>query len=265
MQRKNDHLQLVENNKAVPVWKRFFRFLIKVAVLAGFVALLWQGETYFRVNTIRVEGVGELQEEEILQAGGISRGMSIFLLGEGDILARIKKELPRAEKVEIKRELPDTIVIKIKERQPVGYVMTADGFWLIDDQGVSMEYTDEPKKEYPLISGIDGRKVIPGAPIDCPASVEAMRNFFTNWSGEGGLEIEKLDLQENYNLIAYTVDGLEIWFGDGEDMDYKLRLIEESLPYIDPATEARLDVRCGKRLVVSGSAVIKEEGKEVDP
>ncbi len=265
MERKSDHLQLVENNNRPPGWKRFLRFMIKVAVLAGLIVLLWQGEAYFRVAVIRVEGADQLQAEEILQAGGLSEGMSIFLLGERDISARIKKQLPREKEVRIKRELPSTVVVEVSERQPAGYVMTADGFWLIDNLAVSMTYTDDPEKDYPLISGIDGRKVIPGVPIDCPARVEALQNFFRAWSGEGGLEIEKLDLQESYNLIAYTGEGLEIWFGEGEKMEHKIRLIEKSLPHIDPATKARLDVRCGKRLVVSGSAVIKGEGKEVDP
>ncbi len=265
MKREQEHLKLVENNNHPSIIGRLLRFLLKVAVLAGVVVLLWQGEAYFRVDAILVEGANELQPEEILQAGGISEGMSIFLLGETEISNRIKKQLPRAEKVEIRRELPDTVVIEIREREPAGYVMTADGFWLIDKRGVAMAYTGEPQENYPLISGIEGRKVIPGAPIDCPARVEALQNFFACWSGNEELQIEKLDLQESYNLIAYTADGLEIWFGEGEDIGYKMYLIEESLPYIDPATEARLDVRCGRRLVVSGSAVIKEKGKEVDP
>ncbi len=265
MERKNEHLKLVQDNNRPPGWKRFLRFLVKVAVLAGFVVLLWQGEAYFRVATVQVEGASQLQAEEILQAGGISEGMSIFLFGEREISSQIKDQLPRLEEVNIKRELPDTVVIEVIERQPAGYVMTADGFWLIDTRGVSMAYTDNPEKDYPLISGIDGRKVIPGALIDCPARVEALQNFFKVWPGDGRLEIEKLDLQESYNLVAYTSDGLEIWFGEGDNMEHKMQLIENSLPYIDPATEARLDVRCGKRLVVSGSAVIREEGKEVDP
>ncbi len=262
---KYDHLKLVEKNNRPSAWKRFSRFLIKAFILAGLLVLLWQGESYFRVTAIRVEGANELKTEEILQAGGISKGMSIFMIGEGDISSRIKEQLPRVEKIAIRRDLPDTVVIEIKERSPAGYVMTADGFWLIDDQAVVMAYRDEPQKNYPLISGIDGRKVIPGFTIDCPARAEALVNFFSGWSGKGELAIERLDLQESYNLIAYTVDGLEIWFGEGKDLSYKMQLIEESLPYIDPDTEARLDVRCGKRLVVSGSAVTEKKGREVDP
>lgn len=265
MKQKSDHLKLVEHKGRIPAWKRLIRFMIKITVLAGFAVLLWQAEAYFRVEVIRVEGAEVLDRNEILEAGGISKGMSIFLIREGDSAARIKKELPRTERVEIKRELPGTVLIVISERQPAGYVMTADGFWLIDSSGVIMAYTDSPKEDYPLISGIKGLKVIPGAPVDCPASLEALQNFFSNWSGEGGLEIKQLDLENSHNLIAYTAGGLEIWFGEGKDMDYKLRLIEAGLPYIDPDSQARLDVRCGKRLVVSSSAVIKEEGKGVDP
>ncbi len=267
MERKSDHLTLVDDKNSshhVPVWRRFFRFLFKLAFLAGFVALLWHGEAYFRVSHIKIEGANALQAGEILEAGEISKGMSIFLVREKNLASKISRQLPRTGEVRVSRELPDTVVIKINERVPVGYVLTADGFWLIDTQGVIMAYSEEPQMDYPFITGIEGSKVIPGSPIDCSARVTALQSFFRSWPGESGLEIEILDLYESYNLIAYTKDGLEIWFGEGDAMEQKFRLIEESLPYIDPNTESRLDVRSGKRLVVCGSAVLHEE-EEVEP
>ncbi len=268
MGRKNDHLTLVEdknNDPIMPAWKRFFYFLGKLLFLAGLAALLWHGEAYFRVSNIMIEGANELETDEILKAGEISQGMNIFLVKESNLATKISKQLPSVGEIEVSRELPDTVVIKITERVPAGYVLTADGFWIIDSQGVIMDYSEEPRMDYPFITGIEGSKVIPGSPIDCPARVKALQNFFGSWPGESGLEVEALDLYESHNLIIYTKDGFEIWFGEGDAMEQKIRLVRESLPYIDPSTEARLDVRCEKRLVVSGSAVLKEEGKEVDP
>ncbi len=264
MKKKKDHLKLVKTENRVPFWKKAARFLFYVATLIAVLALLKYGESFFRVNHIEIEGIKKLSAEEIIDAGEISRGMSIILLQESKISEKIEREQPRAKNVRVRRELPDTVSISLEEREPAAYVMTADGFWIIDKHAVPFEYARDADKSYPLVSGIDGSKVIPGLPIDCQLRHEALTEFFAAWPGDIPLEIKEMELQERYNLVVHTVDGLELWLGDGEDMDYKLELIETSLPHIDTEVDARIDVRCGKRLIVSSSAV-KDEKKEVGP
>ena len=264
MKKKKDHLKLVKTENRVPFWKKAARFLFRTTIVIAVLALLIYGESFFRVVNIEIDGTEKLSDEEIIDAGKINRGMSIILLQETKIAEKIEREQPRTKNVRVRRELPDKLSIFLEEREPVAYVMTADGFWIIDKYAVPFEYARDADKSYPLISGIDGSKVIPGNPIDCQVRHEVLTEFFATWSGETPLEIEKMDLQESYNLVVHTADGLEVWLGDGEDMDYKFELIETSLPYIDTEEEARIDVRCGKRLIVSSRAV-KNEKKGVDP
>lgn len=262
---KRDHLKLVQNKNHPPAWKRALRFLGRLVLVSGLVLVLWQADAFFRIAQVQVQGAVELSVDEILKAAEISEGMNIFFLREAEAAARITAALPRVRQAEIKRILPDEVEITVQERQPAAYVMTADGLWLIDQLAVSFAYSSEPEADYPVISGIDGIMVIPGAPINCRERRAALQNLFSSLAAGDAPEIERIDLSDSYNLIVYTADGLEIWFGEGKDLDNKLELVKRSLPYIDPAAEERLDVRCGRRLVVSGRAVREEDEQEVTP
>ncbi|MFO7951219.1 MAG: FtsQ-type POTRA domain-containing protein [Bacillota bacterium] len=264
MKKKNEHLKLVKNKNKIPFWKKAARFIVRVTVILAFLTLLFYAELFFRVEQVEVEGNSELSSDEVINAGEIEKGMSIILLQENVIAEKIERQEPRAKNVKVNRKLPDTLTVAIEERKPAAYVMTADGFWIIDKNAVPFEYAREANQDYPLISGIDGSLVIPGAPIDCSVRQEVLEAFFAAWPGETGLEAEKLDLRASYNLIVHTIDEMELWLGDDEDMDHKLELIKNSMPYLDREENFRLDVRCGKRLIVS-SSVVKEEEKGVDP
>ncbi len=264
MKKNNEHLKLVQQESKVPFWKKAARFMVRLAIILAILLLLKYGESIFRVEQVTVQGTGALSDEEIIEAGGIEKGMSIILLRENEVARKIEHREPRAKNVRVQRKLPDTLTITIDERDPAAYVMTADGFWIIDDNAVPFEYAREADRDYPLISGIDGSQVLPGFPVDCPERQEVLTEFFSAWTGKAYLEVEELDLKAGYNLIVHTADDIEIWLGDAEDMDYKLKLIENSMPYIDREENARLDVRCGKRLIVSQSAA-KDEEKGVDP
>ncbi len=258
MKGKTDHLKLVHNQNKKPGWKKAMRLAFRLVLLVVLLLLLKQGETYFRVDQIRVEGHGDLSGKEITAAGQIREGMSIFLLREQKAAERIKKELPAVKEVEIDRSLPDKVVIKVEKRTPAGYVMTADGFWVIDRSAVGYAYIEEPEEGYPLISGIDGSLVVPGEPLSCKARREALQSFFAAWPGGVWLTLERIDLSSAYNLVLHTSEDLEIWLGDETEIEHKLLLVQESLPYISISSAARLDVRCGRRLIVSGSAVSKD-------
>ncbi len=264
MQRKKDHLKLVKKKKEGPVWKKITRFLVRLALILGFLFLIYQVEPFFRISEVKVQGAEEVEKDDIINAAEINRGMSIIFFRDKHIIARIQEQLPRVKQVEINRNLPDTVVIKIDERKPAAYVMADNCFWPIDVQAVCLGCSDQPAEHLPLVVGIEGEMFVPGFPIDCRDRRESLKSLFLYLSGEDALDIKKIEMAESYNLVVYTVDGLEIWLGKGEDLDYKLDLIKKSIPFIDPTAEARLDVRCGKRVVVSGSAVSpKQEG--VDP
>jgi cell division septal protein FtsQ len=260
---KKDHLKLVSNSDRKPVWKKAIRVMFNLIVIAALILLLKHTEAYFRIDRIDVEGLGELTMGEISEAAGIRKGMSIFLLQEQRIAENIMQHFPHVKSVTVSRNLPDSVVITLTDRIAAGYILTADGYWLVDRDVVCFASAAEPVEGYPLISGIEGEMVVPGAPLACPIRREVLQKYFTYWPGDTGLEAAELNLNESYNLVVHTVDGLQIWFGDGRNMDSKLALVKQSLPHIVADPETHLDVRSGKRLVVSKSAVNTE--KEVEP
>ncbi len=263
MKSKKDHLVLVSDSDRKPAWKRAIRFLLNLVVIVALILLLKHAEAYFRINNIDIEGLGDLTATEIFEAGGISKGMSIFLLQEQKIAEDIMRQHPHVKSVEVSRNLPDSVVITLTDRIAAGYILTADGYWMIDRDGICFASAAEPVEGYPLISGIEGEMVIPGAPLACPVRRAVLQKYFAGWPGDTGLEASEINLNESYNLVVHTVDGLQIWLGDGRDMDAKLALVQQSLPHIIADPEVHLDVRSGKRLVVSKSAVNAE--KEVEP
>ena len=263
MKSKRDHLKLVNDSGRKPVWKKAIRFFFNLTVIVALILLLIHTEAYFRINKIDIEGLGDLTTAEISDAGGIRKGMSIFLLQEQKIADDIMRQFPHLKSVVISRNLPDSVVITLTDRIAAGYILTADGYWLIDRDGVCFASAAEPEEGYPLISGIESEMVVPGAPLACPIRREVLQKYFAYWPGDTGLEAAEINLNESYNLVVYTVDGLQIWFGDGRNMDTKLALVQQSLPHIVSEPETHLDVRSGKRLVVSKNAVNVE--KEVDP
>lgn len=263
MKPKKDHLKLVSDSGKKPAWKKAIRFLFNLVVIAALILLLKHTEAYFRINNIDIEGLGDLTTAEISEAGRIRKGMSIFLLQEQKIAEDIKRQFPHLKSVVISRNLPDSVVITLTDRVAAGYILTADGYWMIDRDGVCFASAVETVEGYPLISGIEGEMVIPGAPLACSIRREVLQKYFASWPGDTGLEAAEINLNESYNLVVHTVDGLQIWFGDGRDMDTKLALVQQSLPHLVAHPETHLDVRSGKRLVVSKSAVNAE--KEVEP
>lgn len=265
MKGKNDHLKLVNNkNENQSGLKRALRFFGKLIIVVVVVLLLKEGEQFFRINSISMEGSLEVSVAELAAAGDINRGKSIFLLDEDKIAEKIKNEHPSVRSVRIERTLPDQILIKIDQREPAAYIVTADGYWLVDFNVVPYKNIAEPDDEYLEIAGISGELVVPGVPLTCSSRREILKEFLSTWQGRDLFEIDKLDMSESYNLVVYTADNLEIWFGNAKDMHQKMELLGSSMPYISAELEGtRLDVRSGKRLVLSSAAVIEE--REVDP
>ncbi len=262
MAAKRDHLKVINQKKGIPRWKRTISFFFKLVLVCALLLLLKYGETFFRISDIAVEGAQDIPVEAILAAGDLKEGMSILLLSEGAIASAIISSYPEIKEVKIKRNLPDSLVVVIKERSLAAYVLTPDGYWLIDRDAVCFAKTTEPSADYPLIKGIDASLLELGQELACASRRETLRSFLELWPAYELLEIEELDFIDSYNLIVRTSEHWEIWLGDGKEMAYKLKLVQESIPYIETNSYAKLDVRSGRRLVVSGSNQIKDGGVE---
>lgn len=263
MKRTGKSRNLVLKRKETPGWKKILRTLFRLTLLAGLGVLAVHGETYFTITEIRVSGESAVPPAEIISVSGAESSRNIFMLREKKAVQQIQEAYPQLETVEVTRSLPGSVLIKITERVPVATVMTADGYWLIDKNTVCFNLSEKQDQTYPRITGLDGSIGLPGLPINCPVRKKVLKDFFTLWAEREFSELKELDLSSSYNLIIYTSDQMEIWLGDGSSLTEKLMLVESSLPYLQGDGQIKLDVRSGSRLVVAGSAAIRDG--EVEP
>lgn len=263
MAAKNNYLTVANKKSGTPRWKRTINLFFKLVLLCGLLLLLKYGETFFRISEITVEGTQDIAGEAILAAGDLEVGMSIIFLSENSIAGAIMSSYPEIKEVKVKRNLPDSLTVTVKERALAAYVLTPDGYWLIDRDAVCFAKTTEPSADFLLIKGIDSSMLELGRELACTSRRDTLRSFLELWPVYQSLDIEELDFIDSYNLIVRTSEHWEIWLGDGKEMAYKLKLVQESIPYIETNSYAKLDVRSGKRLVVSGSNYLVVE--EVEP
>jgi len=263
LRNKSNYPEPVKQKKNVSALKKTVRFIFRLIVVAALLLLLKNGEALFRINEIRVEGQVEISPAAIVAAAGINEGASMFMLHSQKISEQIREELPRVKSAAINRNLPDEVLITVTEREPVASFATEKGFWLIDEDVFCLDFALKPYDDYPMILGVDEQLIVPGALLNCPVRKEALADFFKIWPSGTELEIAAIELSDKYNLIVHTVEGMEIWLGDGKDLVSKLHLIQQSIPHIQSDSEIYLDARSGKRLVVSKNALNGE--KEVDP
>lgn len=263
MRKERTPLKLASNKKNPSALKKFCRLFMGLTMVGLLLFLLKHGESLFRVNTIIVQGpAAKDYTAEIIAAAGLEKGASIFLVSEEKVASSVQQQLPFLKEIAVNRTLPDEVTIHVAERLLTAYVESDGGYWIVDGDAHVFSFTTEYNPEYPLIQGLGGEMVLPDSPINCPLRRDLLQGFFVAWPGETGLEAAILDLTDNYNLIVRTTDGLEIWFGDARKMESKVKLLQYSIPHLKGEPASHLDLRSGKRLVVSSSAVEPEKGVE---
>jgi cell division protein FtsQ len=110
--------------------------------------------SYFKAQSIVIDGTDRLSEEEILGQAGIQKGMNILSVN----LSMARKKLLAHSWIadaEVSRELPFTIAIRIKEHRPLA-VLDLGRKFLIDTRGeIFKERAASDPDELPVITGLE--------------------------------------------------------------------------------------------------------------
>jgi cell division protein FtsQ len=113
------------------------RVLVAVTLLAVVGGAVWL--VYFSsvlaATTVRVEGVDQLPEQQIIDAAGLPMGEPMMRIDLGAAEQRIEK-IPAVQSAEISRDWPTSLDISVTERTPVALVVDASGVRAVDAEGV---------------------------------------------------------------------------------------------------------------------------------
>lgn len=98
----------------------------------------------FRVEHVYLEGRKYTAMDDISRAMEVKPGDPILALSLSDMRARLQA-IPRVKYAEVARVLPDQLHIRVIEREPIALWQNNGKLYLIDEDGVVMNYVD-PKQ-----------------------------------------------------------------------------------------------------------------------
>ena len=205
------------------------RFLLQLAIVAAVVLALLFGMTiFFKVKNVEISGATKYDAYKIREESGIIDGENLLTLNKKRVSARVLKEFPYIDKVQVGIRLPDTVVIQITELEVVYAVQDyKDGWWLMNASGKIVDTcTAAAAEDYTRIVGVklsDPKLGSQGAAYEPPREPDEAGNTTppTVYAQEKlDLAVDILQQLENVHFIGSisTVDvtsteDIQLWYG----------------------------------------------------
>ncbi|MFZ5899360.1 MAG: cell division protein FtsQ/DivIB [Bacillota bacterium] len=188
-------------------------FFVALIVLAGFILVR---SSLFEVRCVTVLGNRMLTQEEVVKAAGIPPGVNIFRVHLGEAEQRVEG-LAAVKQASLKRHFPGTIEISITERTPLALVEVKGQFWSVDSEGVPLRREQLSKQGLPLLT-VDGSE-------QC-LTQKGLRTI-SLLPPEAVRELSEVHVNKEQRVLAYTLEGFEIRFGEAQNpQEQGLMLIE---------------------------------------
>lgn len=210
----------------------------------------------FQVSEIAVEGTTALTADKVISLSGIQIGDNFFYLDTWHAKKDLKQN-PFVEDVKIRRTLPDRVTIVVTERKSIGYIVTSDGYIQVGEDGRLLAIQQTLSNyNLPVISGVE------------LSELPAIGGFIENEKLKQALEIlqncdqslldniAELNVGQDYYILAYTNQKLEVRLGGLDNIEQRLQDLNGILTNVVGTTIASdqilyIDMR------YEGSSVIK--------
>lgn len=127
----------------------------------------------FTIRSVRIGGLDRLKKEEVIDLSGLGSKADLLLVDLDEIYRRIKGN-PWVKDIFIRKELPMTIIIEVTERRSVARVMTKNGIYLVDNEGLALDKADWTNDSLPLIKGMENTEISSGKRIELEGAREGL-------------------------------------------------------------------------------------------
>ena len=179
---------------------KFFSACVAIALLYAFMM-----SSYFDVEKIKVDGVVNFSDEQIVEMSGLKTGKNIFKIKAGKAEDRIETD-PHIAKATIKRDLPKTLVITVEERLPAAQVPYDEQYVVIVGNGYILSVGDKADGAA-VIKGLTlkGEYITAGTDIKVKeaAKLDEALALLHSAAGEG-FAFKKMDMSEDTVRLYLT-------------------------------------------------------------
>ena len=139
--------------------------LIWIMVFVLIVALFFLvNSSLFYVTSITVKGNVTFSEQEIITLSGLSFDQNILHVDEVQIKENIEQNVMLVVK-DIKRTFPTGVEITVEERVPAAQIGTANGYYVVDSNGIALTLFPARSKGLTVVSGIRMQEPVFGQQI----------------------------------------------------------------------------------------------------
>jgi len=183
----------------------------------------------FKIRNIEVRGNIKLEEEDIIEHSTVNIGENIFRLRMKDIEERLEK-LSYIKEIKVRRSLPATIIIDIVEKEEKALIKTISTYQIIDVDGYVLNQVDTSDGDLPVILGLNIYDVGINDNLFETISDEYVIDLFKEGDKLNLLEeIEFIDVESRNDVKILLKNGIDITFGNLDNVEYRLRLLDEIL------------------------------------
>lgn len=212
-----------------------------VAVLASLIAIAVYSPL-LALDEIRITGTSRLDAAEVHAAVDGQLGTPLALVDFDRLTAELS-EFPLIRSYVTETVPPHTLVIHIAERQPVGSVMTAAGYLLVDPAGIEIERSETRPAGVPMLD-LD-ENAVGGDVFD--AIVEVLLALPSPLLAQ--VDQVSATTRDNVTLVFGGVGQRVVW-GSADRSDLKARVLERLMAVHDPSTRVEYDVTAPLSAVV---------------
>ncbi len=239
------------NNRKIRRRSFLFAPLCFIAICAVFIFGL---SVFFRVSEIIIEGNSVYSDEEVISASNLEIGDNLFFINTVQSASGIIGKLPYMDKAIVQRQFPQTIKITVSESVAIAKLRSETEGWSIDHSGKVLARLGT-NDGAGLINVIGVTAVDPkeGSIITAASGESAKISFLTELltgMDEYGMssQISYIDMSNPASPEFDYLGRFTVKFGDGKDVDYKIRLLLAAINEMKPGDNGILDLSIDNRV-----------------
>lgn len=198
----------------------FFIFLLALATF------FFLQSSFFRVTDIKVSGLKQLKKDQVISLSGLAPGVNIFRSDLRQAQSKISLN-PLVEEVQVTRKLPRTISVNIQERKPLAVIPDKGSFIIVGNDGFVLSMAKNFSTiNLPILTGIKITNATPGKIIS-DEKIQIALKYLQIMSLNLRAAVSEINLSDINNIRIYTIDGVEVRFGDDSRIADKIKLYGE--------------------------------------
>lgn len=171
---KPERKQYKDRKEYLPDFPYDFKTVLTVLLIVSVLVFIWSVifNPSMRIDHININGNYEFSDEQIMDALDIHIGDHILKPTLSRSISLVRST-PYIIDIDVSLDFPSGITVNVTERHRLAYIRVPDGYAVIDDEGVILDFrTFDDADVHPILCGLDLDSVVIGQRTDITESLK---------------------------------------------------------------------------------------------